>query len=104
MLEFTTSDNDSLYWEVDQVPQSPKQKQAQIKEESLDNLVSTVKTAATQKKKTPKMAMKASPLVSMMAALPQVSRWMPQLLFLRIQPYPSSQSKSPRSNWRIDKY
>jgi len=67
MLEVATTDNDNLYWEIDSVLALPKQKRAQLEDELLNDLVSTVKMAAMQKKKTPKSTLKASPLALMTA-------------------------------------
>jgi len=50
MLTEAMADDDDLYWEVDKVPESPKRKQVQIEEESLDDSVPTVQTAASAKK------------------------------------------------------
>jgi len=69
MLEMANSNTDDLYWEVEPVPQLPKWKRTQLKEELLNNSISTVKMAATQKKKMPKSALKASPSMSMRPAL-----------------------------------
>jgi len=52
MLELATNNMDDLYWALEVVVQSPKRKQTQVDEESLDNLVSMVKTTVSQKKNT----------------------------------------------------
>jgi len=60
MLDAAMMTNDDLYWEQDMVkPASPKQKQQEAKEESLNNSISMVKTAMSAKK-TPKSALKSS--------------------------------------------
>jgi len=51
MLAAALDDDDTLYWEADVMkPPSPKRKQPQAEEESLDNSVSTVQTAMSVKK------------------------------------------------------
>jgi len=51
MLDVANNDTDDLYWAVDVVVPTPKRKQAQADEESLDGLVSMMKTVVSQKKK-----------------------------------------------------
>jgi len=51
MLDLANTDIDDLYWATDPTSPSPKWKQTQIDEESLNDLVSTIKTAASQKRK-----------------------------------------------------
>jgi len=59
MLAAALDNEDGLYWEakVEKTP-SPKCKCNQVEEESIDDLISTVKTASTKK---PKSALKGSP-------------------------------------------
>jgi len=65
MLVVALDDNDALYWEEDTTkPLSPKRKQPQAEEESLDNSVSMVKMAMSVKKM-PKSALKGSPSTNM---------------------------------------
>jgi len=60
MLAAALADDDDLYWEMDATkPPSPKRKCPQAEEESLDDSVSTVKTAMSTKKP-PKSALKGS--------------------------------------------
>jgi len=44
MLALANNDTNDLYWAVDVIAPTPKWKQAQADDESLDNSVSTVKT------------------------------------------------------------
>jgi len=64
MLEMANTDMDDLYWALDVVVPSPKCKRNQVDEESLDNSVSMVKMAISQKNKTLKSALKTSPLTT----------------------------------------
>jgi len=51
MLAAALAEEDELYWETDELkPPSPKRKRPQAEEESLDDLVSMVKTAMSAKK------------------------------------------------------
>jgi len=59
MLSSVIAEDDNLYWQVDKVPESPKWKCIQVKEESLDDLVSMVKTVASAKEVW-KLALKAT--------------------------------------------
>jgi len=61
MLEQLGTDSDNLYWEEE--PPTPKQKWVNADEESINDSISTVKTAAS-KKKTPRSALKSSPATS----------------------------------------
>jgi len=64
MLAAALDDDNALYWEEDTTkPTSPKCRQPQAKEESLDNLVSMVKMAMSIKK-VPTSALKGSPSTS----------------------------------------
>jgi len=49
LLDVMNTDLDNLYWVVDQVPPSPKQKQTQAEDKSMNDSVSTVKMAITPK-------------------------------------------------------
>jgi len=61
MLDAALDNEDGLYWETEATkPPSPKRKRNQAEEESLDDSISTVKTAMSAKK-TPKSALKGSP-------------------------------------------
>jgi len=51
MLELANNDTDDLYWAADIMAPTPQWKRAQADNESLDDSVSTVKTAASHKKK-----------------------------------------------------
>jgi len=51
MLELANTDTDDLYWALEVAVLSPKHKQTQVDEELLDDFVSVVKTAVSQKKK-----------------------------------------------------
>jgi len=63
MLAAALDNEDALYWEQDtEKPPSPKRKQPQVEEESLDNLVSMVKMAMSAKKH--KSILKGSPATS----------------------------------------
>ncbi len=62
MLTVTIADNDDLYWAAEKPPldpASPKCKQVQLEEESLDDTVSTIKSGLSTKK-TRKSALKVS--------------------------------------------
>jgi len=50
MLTEAIAEYDDLYWEVDKVPDPPKRKRVQVEEESLDDSVPMVQTAASAKK------------------------------------------------------
>jgi len=53
MLGVAMADDDDLYWEAEKPapdPASPKQKQVQVEEESLDDTVSTIKSGLSTKK------------------------------------------------------
>jgi len=61
MLAAALTEDNALYWEMDGTkPPSPKRKCPQAEEESLDNSVSTVKTAMSTKK-IPKLVLKGTP-------------------------------------------
>ncbi len=61
MLDAAITTDDDLYWEQEiQKLASPKRKRPDAEEESLDDSISTVKTALSAKK-TPKSALKSSP-------------------------------------------
>jgi len=61
MLDAALTTDDDLYWEQEtQKPPSPKRKRQETEEESLDDSISTVKTALSAKK-TPKSVLKSSP-------------------------------------------
>jgi len=65
MLAAALENDDALYWEVDTTkPLSPKCKQPQVEEESLDDSVSMVKMAMSVKK-TPKLALKGNTQTTM---------------------------------------
>jgi len=60
MLAAALADDDDLYWEADTTkPPSPKCKRPQAEEESLDDSISTIKTAMSVKK-VPKSALKGT--------------------------------------------
>jgi len=61
MLDAALTTDDDLYWEQEMTkPASPKRKRQEAEEESLDDPISTVKTAMSAKKP-PKSALKSSP-------------------------------------------
>jgi len=60
MIDLSTTDTNDLYWSAKTVAPSPKRKQLQADEESLDDSTSTVKTAISTKKQPLKSALKAA--------------------------------------------
>jgi len=68
LLDVMNVDSDDLYWVVNQVPPSPKQKQTQVENKSMNDLVLMVKTAVSQKTKQPKSALK--PTATTMEQMP----------------------------------
>jgi len=69
MLELGNNDTNDLYWATDIVAPTPKCKWVQVDKESLDDLVSTVKMAASHKQKALKPVLKNSSPHTTMDAL-----------------------------------
>ncbi len=83
MLDLTNMDNDNLYWAAKVATPNPKCKQAQADDESLDDLVSMVKTVASHKNKTLKPALKTTLIHTMHKEQQKQRTPMQQLLFPR---------------------
>jgi len=60
MIDLSTTDTDDLYWATETATPTPKRKQVQANDESLDDSTSTVKMAISTKSKPLKSVLKAS--------------------------------------------